>query len=207
MMKVLFVAATQPEIAALLPLFESKNIDFICTGVGMLATSHALTKQLTTNTYDLIVNIGIAGILDPKTTLGHVYQITDDCIYELGAEDHQQFITIEDLGFGTSRFAQKLPEIRINYPSVPTIHGITVNKVHGAKQSISRLKSQYPSLNLLESMEGAAVFMVAQQEGIPVLQFRSSSNYIEPRNREAWQIGTALKNLHLFIEKFVASLG
>lgn len=207
MIKVLFVAATQPEIAGLIPLFESKNIDFICTGVGMLATSYALTKQLNTTAYDLIVNVGIAGILDPKASLGQVYQITDDCLYELGAEDREEFITIETLGFGNSRFHQKLPAVALDFPSVPFIQGVTVNKVHGAAHSISRLKAKYPDLNLLESMEGAAVFMVAQQEGIPVLQFRSSSNYIEPRNREAWQIGKALKNLHLFVEKFVTSLG
>lgn len=206
MMKVLFVAATHPEIAPLVPLFESKGIAYITTGVGMLATSYALTKHLSVSSYDLIVNLGIAGILDPSLPLGEVYQIVSDQLYELGAEDHQQFIGIEELGFGRASYQQQLPAQTLHYPALPHIKGITVNKVHGAQASILQLKARYPDLKIVESMEGAAVFMVAQQEGIAVLQFRSSSNYIEPRNREAWQIGAALKNLHQFIEKFVASL-
>lgn len=205
-MKVLFVAATLPEIASSIPLLERKRIDYLITGVGMLSTCYALSRKLMTSNYDLIINVGIAGILDSEAVLGSVYQLTADTIFEFGAEDKEGFIPIESLGFGKASFKQQLPAVGINFPACETATGITVNKVHGSQDSISLLKAQFPQKNLLESMEGAAVFMVAEQENMPVLQFRTTSNHITPRNKAAWEIGLAIKNLNLFIEKLLPVL-
>ncbi|QBQ42917.1 futalosine hydrolase [Sphingobacterium psychroaquaticum] len=205
-MKVLFVAATQPEITASIPLFEAYEIDYLITGVGMLATTYALTKHLQKKEYDLVINVGIGGILDPKATLGTVYQIQNDKIFQFGAEDNDAFISIETLGFGTSVYPQVLPRKNLTLPSVPAAEGITVNKVHGRRESIQQLQSDYPTGNVVESMEGVAVFFVSNNEGIPVLQFRAVSNYIEPRNRAAWQIRSAVSNLNTFIKEIVINI-
>jgi futalosine hydrolase len=45
-------------------------------------------------------------------------------------------------------------------------------------------------------MEGAAVFYVCLKQGIKCIQIRSISNYVERRNRDAWNIPLALNNLH-----------
>lgn len=206
-MKVLFVAATLPEIASSIQLFDANNIDYLITGVGMLSTSYALSKKLATTRYDLIINVGIAGILDATAPLGQVYQLTADEVFEFGAEDQDQFITIETLGFGKSSFHQRLPKETVTLPTCAKGRGITVNKVHGSLQSVEQLNRMFQGETLLESMEGAAVFMVAENENIPVLQFRTTSNYIQPRNKAAWKIGLAIENLQAFIQKLVQGLG
>jgi futalosine hydrolase len=45
-------------------------------------------------------------------------------------------------------------------------------------------------------MEGAAVFYVAGMLDIPVIQLRTISNYVEPRNRGAWKIQEAIQVLN-----------
>ncbi|WP_432712675.1 futalosine hydrolase [Pedobacter sp.] len=198
-MKILIVAATLPEIAGLhqhfelqpAPLVQTTNFDTLVTGVGMTATAFALGRQLTTN-YNLVLNIGIAGCFDTTYPLGTVLHITADEFSELGAEDKDSFIPIETLGFGKSKYTSDYATPAVS--SLPKVHGITVNTVHGNKQQIEAIEKRLQPVT--ESMEGAAVFYACEQAGIPCLQVRSISNYVEERNKANWNIGLALKNLN-----------
>lgn len=203
-MKLLVVAATQAEIAPTLAHFgiasnnfiETENFDLLITGVGMVATAFSLGQQLS-HQYNLVLNVGIAGSFDREIHLGELVNIAHDTFAELGAEDHDDFITLPQLGFGENAFSSST-ETALNLTKVK---GITVNKVHGNAQSIERtIQLHQPQT---ESMEGAAVFYACQQLNIPVLQIRSISNYVEPRNRESWKIGLAVKNLNDWLIGFI----
>lgn len=204
-MNILVIAATQAEIQPSIAFLEEQDIPFLISGVGMLATVYTLTKSLQTIKPDLIIQVGIGGILDSDDELGAVYQIVEDEIFAFGAEDSERFLPIAELGFGEGHFRQQLPPSPFAIPVIPQRRGITVNKVHGNTNSIEQLRHTYDE-PIVESMEGVAAFFVAAQENIPVLQFRASSNYIEPRNRDAWQIGSAIKNLNLFLQELLKSL-
>lgn len=205
-MKILIVVATAQEIEPSLEWLQSHGIDTLVTGVGMLSTVYTLTKKLQSEQYDVVINVGVGGILDQNLRLGEVYRITQDEVFQFGAEDRNRFIPIEELGFGRSVFSERLPNVSIHH-SIPIkiAQGITVNAVHGSEDSIRYLRQNYPD-NLVESMEGAAVFFVAGREQLPVLQFRAISNYIEPRNRETWEMGLAIRNLHAFLRDFLARI-
>ena len=82
--------------------------------------------------------------------------------------------------------------------SLPKANGITVQTVHGNEQSIALLRQRNPSASI-ESMEGAAVFYAGQLEGIPVIEIRSVSNPVEPRNRAGWDIQGAIHSLNQFL--------
>jgi len=203
-MKLLVVAATQAEIAPTLAHFgiasnsfiETKNFDVLITGVGMVATAFSLGQKLS-NQYQLVLNVGIAGSFDRKISLGEVVNITHDTFAELGAEDHDNFITLSQLGFGENAFSSTTETAL----SLKKVKGITVNRVHGNAQSIEKtIQIHQPEI---ESMEGAAIFYACQQLNIPALQIRSISNYVEPRNRESWQIGLAVKNLNDWLIDFI----
>lgn len=206
-MKILIVAATAKEVHLVYEHFnitqndfaQHQKFDLLITGVGMTATAFSLGKNLNKN-YDLVLNVGIAGSFDTNIPLGSLVNIVSDTFAELGAEDNDAFISIDDLGFGKSTH-----QARFNYQALPKVASITVNKVHGNQQSIlqvqSRLKVQ------TESMEGAAVFYACEQLNIPCLQIRAISNYVEPRAKENWQIGLAIKNLNHWIIDFIANNG
>lgn len=203
-MKILVVAATGQEIEPSLSFLEDRGIPYLITGVGMLATTYSLSRYLQRHPVDLLLHVGIGGILDSSADLGAVYRITTDEIFGLGAEDNNAFIPIEELGFGKRKYAERAPA-GLSFPETKVAQGITVNRVHGSADSISRLKQQY-QIPLVESMEGAASFFVAEQEGIHCVQYRAISNYIEPRNRDGWEIGLAVKRLNDFLQQAIQKI-
>jgi futalosine hydrolase len=206
-MKTLIVAATKAELSFFyqhynLPdadFVESKNFDLLITGVGMVATAFALGKHLSSK-YNLVVNFGIAGSFDRDMALGTVLNITEDTFAELGAENGDEFLTISDLGFGENHYTSKIQKS----VTLPIAKGITVNCVTGSEKSIKNLiKRLNPAT---ESMEGAAVFYASKQLNIDCLQIRSISNYVEPRNKDNWKIGLAIKNLNDWAIAFVGEM-
>ncbi|PWS27794.1 futalosine hydrolase [Pedobacter yonginense] len=207
-MKTLVVAATKAELAFFYQHFnlpegdfiEAKNFDLLITGVGMVATAFSLGKHLDASRYNLVLNVGIAGCFDRKIELGSLVNITEDIFAELGAENGDDFLTITDLGFGENHFYSKS---NINV-GLPIAKSITVNCVSGNEKGINGLiKRLNPTT---ESMEGAAVFYACKQEHIDCLQIRSISNYVEPRNKDKWKIGLAIKNLNDWAIAFVGDM-
>jgi len=206
--KTLIVAATAAELNGLYHHFrlaqeqfvQADGFDILLTGVGMTATGYALGRHLS-DAYGLVLNLGIAGCFDHSIPLGTVLNVTCDEFAELGAEDHNNFIRIDDLGFGRSRF---LATCQITHPLIkqlPGVNGITVNCVHGREASIAAVKERLAPVT--ESMEGAAVFYACTEAGLPCLQVRAVSNYVEPRNRAAWQVGLALEKLNDWAIRFL----
>ncbi|MBS1526574.1 MAG: futalosine hydrolase [Bacteroidetes bacterium] len=216
-MRILFVAATEAEIGKLIAdlrfavydcdqgthigceLRDALNrhqISSLITGVGMVATAYKLGKHFATNQYDLAINLGVAGSFDRDIALGEVVEVIADHFSELGAEDDESFITIDQLGFGESAFrpTYALPDSL----GIRKASAVTVNTVHGNETSIQKLSRRISPQ--LESMEGAAFFYACKQAGIPCVQIRAVSNYVEKRNRDGWQIGLAIKNLNTFAE-------
>lgn len=203
-MKLLIVAATKAELNFFYQehsflqtdFIQTLNFDVLITGVGMTATAFALGKYLNNN-YKLVINVGIAGSFDRSIELGDLVNIKTDTFAELGAEDDDNFIKIDDLGFGKSTynttFNLKLP--------FKTVNAITVNKVHGNAKSIEKIKELFAPET--ESMEGAAVFYACEKYSIPCIQVRAISNYVESRNKENWQIGLAIKNLNEWLINFI----
>lgn len=176
------------------------NLSFLITGVGMVATAFALGKHLSTNQYDLVINLGIAGSFDRSIELGEVVEVIEDTFAELGAEDDEVFLPLNEMGFGEVTF---IPS-RHPFLNIRQVKGITVNKVHGNEASIQKMVNR---LNpQLESMEGASVFYACKQFNLPCVQIRAVSNYVEKRNRKAWKIGLAVKNLNTFAVELVEKL-
>ena len=222
-MKVLFVAATGMEVGGFIMdygfriLDSEKNSVFatpksrqgtghslLITGVGMVATAFALGKELAINQYDLAINLGIAGSFDRSIELGEVVEVTYDSLSELGAEDADSFLPISLMGLGESAFTATETIANIfsgeksasPYTNLKQTRSITVNTVHGDDESINKvLKRLNPQI---ESMEGAAFFYACTQAGVPCIQIRAVSNYVEKRNRDNWQIGLAVKKLDSF---------
>lgn len=202
-MKILVVAATESELNALniseLQASTAHDFEMIVTGVGMVATTFYLTKHLEGRSYDAIINIGIAGSFNDQLKNGDVVEIVEDGFGDCGAEDNENFLSLFELQLAHENdFPFKEGKLFSSFDlqhisGLKKARGITVNKVHGHEASIGKIKSKWNAD--VESMEGAAVFFVAHQFKIPCAQLRAVSNKIEKRNRDAWEIPLALKNL------------
>jgi futalosine hydrolase len=209
-MKILIVLATTFELDPLFKqlgvsvnseknFFEVKynqiSIDFIITGVGMVATTYHTTRALLKTKYDLALNIGICGSFNSNLEIGSVVNVYTDCISELGAEDGEMFLTLKELQLqGKTEFENTFFVHNTAIELLPKVNGITVNTVHGNETSIEKTFHKFHPI--VESMEGAAFMMVCSEEGLPHAQIRAVSNRVELRNKNNWNIPLAIKNLN-----------
>lgn len=205
-MKLLFVYATSMERDSVekavrgLKLPNTVEIDHLVTGVGMVATSCALARWLAERPCDAVVNWGVAGAFQEHIPLGSALRIDRDCFSEMGAESPDGFLPIDRLGMGAGSGVEAIsgwihPTDHPLFDSIigPRVSGITVNTVHGERASIrSVIQRLQPDA---ESMEGAAIFYVANQWGLPSAQIRTVSNRVDVRNRDRWEMGLALRQL------------
>lgn len=202
-MNLLLVAATPYEIAPFLSacrvrdervLVGQHSVRVLITGVGMVATAFAIGRELASGNYDLAINAGIAGCFDPQISLGEVLRVNSDTFAELGAEDGDDFLSIDQMGFGKSAFSPLPCQLPQALESLKVVSAITVNRVHGNQKSIDQTVARFNPQ--IESMEGAAFFYASNQMGLPSLQIRSVSNKVEVRNKAAWNIPLAIGNLN-----------
>jgi futalosine hydrolase len=216
-MKILIVAATSLEIeptlkylgkgvnvSSHLTRYKSRGwqIDVLVTGVGMVATTYWMSQISKNRRYDAFINAGICGSFNHKLMLGDVVNVKEDSFPEKGAESGEYFLSLLDLKLleqdeypftngkliNNSRLNSKIIDL------MPSVKAVTVNTVHGNIDSIRKFLIRNDAD--IESMEGAAFFYVAFQLGIPCLQLRAVSNYVEPRNISNWEIPLAIQNLN-----------
>lgn len=214
-MKLLIVAATEPELKGIKDLLkeaQASSVDFLVTGVGMINTTFELSRVLFQQKYDYVINIGIAGSFDRDISLGEVVWVRRELFSEMGAEDGDDFLSLIQLGLQShDEFpfewgelkAPVLPEIN-TLAGLKQVRAITVNKVHGNDASIMKTNMQFSPQ--IESMEGAAVFYVSLKMAMPCIQIRAISNYVERRNRNAWKIKEALDNLNTHTIKLIEEI-
>ncbi len=214
-MDLLLIAATPHELAPTLAFLQesfteqpnniyqrgSLTVRPLISGVGMVATAWHLGAYLAQNQPMLAINAGIAGALDLTLQLGDVVHVTTERFGDLGVEETDGRLTdLFELGMLENNTPPYTKGLLVNTKGaenqfLPPANGLTVNKVHGSAASIAAIRAKYPDAQV-ETMEGAAFFYACQMAGIPFLEIRSISNYVEPRNRDAWDLPLAIGNLN-----------
>ena len=192
-MNMLIVAATDFEITSL--KIREKHVLF--TGVGMVNTAVSLTKELVSNKYDLIINMGVAGAFSEDLVNGCVVEVIEDNFSEIGFENDLEFMQFTDFDIQTRFYSSPRTNLK-------QVRAITVNTVHGNNDTISEIVKREKAD--IETMEGASVFKVCEEFNIPCLQIRSISNRIEKRNTDQWDLDLAIRNLNFEVEKIINNL-
>ena len=221
-MKILIVAATKFEIAPFtdalgIPQALSNHLlryqvnhnqfDVLITGIGMVFTTYHLSAVLANEKYDYALNVGVAGAIDKTIELCEIVNVVQDYFYELGAEDAEKWLDVNDLGLLSSN---DLPYTangldNSNLPKLSAIEhlkqvkGQTVNKVQGNLESIRTMQSR--SKSQVESMEGAAFLYCCMQHQLACAQIRAISNYVEVRNKDNWKMQSAIQQLNDFLKR------
>lgn len=205
-MKTLIVSATYNEIRIVInklklvkkteSLFISDKVDILISGIGSAFTIYNLTKHLQTTNYNLIINVGIAGSYNKNIKIGDVISVKTDCFADLGIDDNGKFSTLYESKLISEKIELKFIQESF-FNNIQQVKAITLNTTSGSAEIISKIKSTFnPDI---ETMEGASVAFVANLQKIPVIQIRAISNYVEPRNKNNWEIVLAIKNLNNLI--------
>jgi futalosine hydrolase len=213
--RVLLVAATRPEVAPLISslalpakrgpivggILGVHAVDILVTGVGMVATAAWCSRALATSQYDVAINLGVCGSFNPELPPPAAVHVTRDVFSELGVEDGPALLSLKDIGlqdpntfpFSNGYLENLEPPPLPTLADLPAVSGITVNTAHGDEQSIARVVERWsPDV---ESMEGAAFMYACRIAGVPFAQVRAVSNRMERRNRAAWDLVGAVRQL------------
>jgi len=208
--RLLIVAATEMEILPLVSALHrtsdrgprtttyahaGHDLVVLTTDVGMVATAAWCSAVMANETFDLALNFGVCGSFDPAVEPGRVVHVVSDRLAELGAEDGDSFLDIDDLQLPAEHEFMNANPPRIDaLGRLPVVSGITVNTVHGSERSIAAVVARCAPQ--VESMEGAAFMCACQMHGLPFAQVRAVSNMVERRNRRAWKVMEAITNLN-----------
>ncbi len=221
MKNILIVSATPFEIAPLLEYLQSsfvehepyhfqkgeRSVAVLITGVGLTMTAYSLGKVFAHKSYDLAINAGIAGAFNRTLQIGDVVEVVSERFADLGVEEaNGEFTDIHTLGLidpNQMPFKNSLLENPETGKFLPPAKGLSINKVHGFAPSIAAVTKRFEAD--VETMEGAAFFYACLLENQTFLAIRAISNYVEPRNRDKWNISLAIENLNKVLIEIINS--
>ncbi len=218
-MRVLIVAATPFELAGSTSAWPAVGgdaarragswaLEYLVTGVGPVHTGVLLTEAVLARPPSLILNIGLAGAIDRSLELGEVVHVVREEWADLGIEERDgSFTSAQALGLldgDSPPYSAGRLHVATEPAFAKQVTALTASTVHGAAESVAALRRRSDAQ--VESMEGAAVFLVALRQNIPCVQLRAISNYVEPRNRDGWRIELALANLTATVSRLLASI-
>ncbi|GAA0134345.1 futalosine hydrolase [Paenibacillus sp. YSY-4.3] len=204
--RVLIMTAVEAEREAVLRgLNGAVGFEVRLAGVGPIAaaanTATTLAAAGGAEAFDLVISAGIGGGFIGIADIASIVIATDIIAADLGAESPEGFLSLDELGFGSSRlkaderlssqWAQTVLKAGIPACAAPVL---TLSTVTGSAATALELSHRIPGA-AAEGMEGYGVALAAYQLNLPVLEIRAISNPVGPRQRELWKISDALSAL------------
>jgi futalosine hydrolase len=190
-------------------------LDAVAGGVGPAAAASCAATALTAaggagEPYALVVSAGIGGGFgtagDPGAPVSTV--LADSIVAaDLGAQTGSGFAAVTELGFGTTEHRPPEGLVRALGEATGAVSGtvLTVSTATGTAGRADELATRHPGA-AAEAMEGFGVAEAASAHGVPILEIRTVSNRVGPRDRDAWRIPEALAALRTTCAQLVPVL-
>jgi futalosine hydrolase len=191
----LVVTAVAAEAEAVRAGADLDHVVVAPVGVGPAAAAAGTARLLATGNYRAVVSAGIAGGFPGRAPVGRVVIGTRSIAADLGAETPDGFLTVDELGFGTSVIPGDPTLVKALTEAIPeAIPGdvVTLSTVTGTAATAARLATRYPQA-VAEAMEGYGVAVAAA--GLPFVELRTISNPVGPRDRAGWRLKEAFAAL------------
>lgn len=206
-MQILLAAATMFEIQPTVDYLRGQagrdrvhSVTPLITGVGGIATTWTLIRQIDRANPDLVVQAGIAGCFTGKRP-GEVLVISEEILADLGVWEEQRFKSLFEMkladkdGFPFVNGRLVNPHKRLlSLSSLEPVSAMTVNEITTDNEKIRWY--QQNTAAVVESMEGGALHYVCLQAKVPFLQLRSISNAVGVRDKTKWDIPLAIARLN-----------
>jgi futalosine hydrolase len=214
-MSILLCAATGMEVAPTVQMMAKQNysgrVDLLITGVGLMASTYAITKQVLQKKPSIIIQAGISGSIDEDLSLGEVVVVKDEAIGDMGVMENKSFKTIFDLNLLTEDDEPwkggKLVNTNNNLllrSGLKQVHAVSVHEITTHPKRIAYYKDCLQAQ--IEHMEGAALHFIGILEEIPFLQIRSVSNFASVRDKSKWKLDESITNLNNELQRIISQL-
>jgi futalosine hydrolase len=191
------VTAVAAEAEAVRAGAEAGNVVVETVGVGPAAAAAGTARLLATGRYRAVISAGIAGGFAGRAPVGSTVLGAHSIAADLGAESPDGFLSIEELGFGSSVLAADPVLLKGLIDALPeALAGdvLTLATVTGTAATAEALAARFPAA-MAEAMEGFGVATAAAGAGLPFAELRTISNPIGPRDRAAWRLKEAFSAL------------
>jgi len=170
-------------------------------GFGPASAAARTAAELAKGSYRLVVSAGIGGGFKGRADIGSTVIADRIAAADLGAETPDGFLSVDELGFGSSviaadsKLVQTLSDAMVS-AGIPASRGtiLTVTTGTGSAETTAKLIARYGD-PAAEGMEGFGVATAAKLWNLPVLEIRTISNVVGPRDRAAWRLGEAFAAL------------
>lgn len=181
------------------------GVEVLITGVGLTATTYALTKSVLTKRPRFILQAGVAGCINKQFPLTKVVIVEHETLGDQGVEENGNFRSVFDLNlldknsppWKNGKLSNDVEALRKTGMSI--VNAVTVHEISTNEKRIDFYRNELRAD--IESMEGAALHYVALSEKIPFLQMRSLSNFAGERDKNKWVMDIAIANLNLELQR------
>ncbi|MFB5662855.1 futalosine hydrolase [Alteribacillus sp. HJP-4] len=200
--KILIITAVDAESGALKQgIGDNPRFLVKAGGVGQAQAAASTMMELQRDTYRMVINAGIAGGFKEKAGAGSIVVANEIWAADAGAESADGFQSLEKLKLGESRYecdtrltkmlCEGLYEAGLTVKIGPVL---TTSTVTGTTETAEKLEERIPGA-AAEAMEGYGAAAACQLMNVPVLELRTISNIVGPRDRANWKIKEALAAL------------
>ncbi len=207
-MRITIVAAMELELAPARTKLHAEalkangiELRYLYTGVGIMESTFAITREMDRFRPDLAIQAGIGGSFHRDFGLGAVVAVGEEVVGDVGVVEHESFQSIFDMGFADPHghpFRSGIlhnPHDRILAATgLPVVRGLTVNEISTDPAKMRMMMEKYHPV--VESMEGAPFHYICLHEAIPFLQLRAVSNFTGERDRNNWDFKSSVHNLN-----------
>jgi futalosine hydrolase len=181
---------------------DGRDVVIMAGGVGPAAAAAATSYAIATREVSLVVSMGVAGsFASARLQHGDTAVASSIVAADLGAMSPERFLDLAALGLDGGATVECPPELvtlardRIAESGLHVAVGaiLTLSTMTGTTERAAELMGRHGAV--AEAMEGAGVAHVAALHDLPVLEVRTISNEVGLRDRNAWDLVTALTSL------------
>ncbi|MDR0270883.1 futalosine hydrolase [Paenibacillus sp.] len=200
--RVLIMTAVEAERQAVMRGIGASNLfDVHLAGFGPAAAAARTAAELAKSDYGLVISAGIGGGFVGKADVGSTVIADRIIAADLGSETPDGFLSVDELGFGSSVI---MPDPELVQALMDAMQGagitanrgsiLTVTTGTGSAETTAALTARIGDATA-EGMEGFGVATAAKLWELPVLEIRTISNAVGPRDRDAWRMKEAFAAL------------
>ena len=216
-------ASARPVPGERLPLFRAelagRELLIAQTGIGKVNAAFAATLLCERHTPDLVVNTGCGGAFAGSgLDIGDLAVADSECYADEGVQTPAGWRDLETIGIPLYEGRGERVFNRIPLPAAPARLALaaaagfrallgpflTVSTCSGTGARGEELLCRFPGI--CENMEGAAVAQTALIYGIPCLEVRGISNFVEDRDLSRWDLKRAVGQAQRFLLGFLEEL-
>lgn len=171
---------------------ERDGVERLVMGLGPVEAAASVAEALSRQTYELVVNAGIAGAFDGAARIGDGIVVREERV-ELNLENGEAIGLPRGERVVESALSESSLVAALGAKGFPVVRGITVSRVTSTEETARRLAESYGAQ--VESMEGFAVLRAAQRAGVAAIEVRGISNRCGARERSDWDFAAGMTGL------------